>query len=110
MFGLLLRADQETAKRAIISGGHDRGRLREKEGEIRERGTREIGVGMEVTSKVFAARWGWKDHTTSHHAPHTKLLSFPSLLQRCVFVQVYTHSCTDTYEKETRGCHWYSGL
>jgi len=36
MFGLLLRADRETAKRAIISGGHDRGGLRDKEGEIRK--------------------------------------------------------------------------
>lgn len=105
MFGLLLRADQETAKRAIISGGCDRGRKKRKRGEDRE-GERERSVGgLVATSKVFAALLGVEG---PHHAPHAKLSSFTLLLRRCMYlyvgvcvcvcfcVYVRTHICTNT--------------
>lgn len=97
MFGLLLRADQETAKRAIISGGSakEKGRDRSRGGE-RERSPR----GLAATSKVFAIRGGWKDRTTPLVL---KLPSFASLLWRRVRVRTRIRANAGIQRTQTVG-------
>lgn len=81
MFGLLLRADQETAKRAIISRGYDieeEIRERRKEGETPAGESEKDRFGFGSYVKSIRCPLGVEG---PHHAPHAKLPSFPSLLQ-----------------------------
>lgn len=97
MFGLLLRTDQETAKRAIISG--DRGR--KKNGRGIDRGGKRSVAGLVAMSKVFAILWGWKDHTTPLMLSYPLSHCFSSDVCVCMCVLAYTHSYKHKYTPHT---------
>lgn len=78
MFGLLLRADQETAKRAIIFGGCN------QEGKGRERARGKIRWEVADLRQKYSGM-----EEAHHHAPHT--LSYP--LSHRFFVE---YACIDS--------------
>lgn len=95
MFGLLLRADQETTKRAIIFGVRGVAGLARTSGDgegarRREDWGREGGVwvGYPKSSFCLVVWWGW----WGHHAPHAKPPSFTSFLYKYMYISTHSFS------------------
>lgn len=92
MFGLLLRADQETTKRAIIFGVRGvAGLARTASGDGKEPRGRDglekggVWVGYPKSSFCLVVWWGW----WGHHAPHAKPPSFTSFRCKYMCISLY---------------------
>jgi len=109
MFGLLLRADQGTAKRAIIFGGYDRGSRRRERGppggregrdegfEKKARRGRMGGKLCRLRQKYFGRSAGMENHTTP-----LALSSLPSLasLRRRARARAHVGVCACAHQRE----------